>query len=65
MGQLGVGAASAQGQGLIGQAQAYGGAINQLGNSATLWSLLSQKPNIASTGNQTQAQQIVNAQSST
>ena len=62
-GQLGVGAASALGQGQVGAAQAYSGAINNLSNNATLWSLLSQKPNIASTGNQTQAQQIVNAQS--
>ena len=64
-GQLGVGAASALGQGQVGAAQAYSGAINNLSNNATLWSLLNQKPNVASTGNQTQAQQIVNAQSST
>ena len=62
-GQLGVGAASALGQGQVGAAQAYSGAINNLSNNATLWSLLNQKPNVVSTGNQTQAQQIVNAQS--
>jgi len=46
IGNLGVGAASAQGQGLIGQAQAYGGAVNQLGNNAMLWSLLNQKSSL-------------------
>jgi len=58
MGNLGVGAASAQGQGLIGQAQAYGGALNQLGSNATLWSLLNQNNSLNSTNysSPTQAQ---------
>lgn len=60
--QLGVGAASALGQGQIGAANAYSGAINNATNNTTLWALLNQKPNISNTGNQTQAQQIVNGQ---
>jgi len=44
--QLGVGAASALGQGQVGAAQAYGGAINQLGSNATLYSLLNQNNSV-------------------
>ena len=56
--QLGVGAASALGQGQVGAAQAYGGAINQLGSSATLSSLLNQNNSLNSTNysSPTQAQ---------
>jgi len=42
-GQLGVGAASALGQGQIGVANAYSGALNNATNNLTLWSLLNQK----------------------
>ena len=43
IGQLGVGAASALGQGQVGAANAYSGAINNVGNNLTLWSLLGNK----------------------
>ena len=43
IGQLGVGAAGALGQGQVGAANAYSGAINNVGNSVTLWSLLGNK----------------------
>jgi hypothetical protein len=42
-GQLGVGAASALGQGQIGVANAYSGALNNATNNLTLWSLLNQR----------------------
>ena len=41
--QLGIGAASALGQGQIGAAQAQTGALNALGQGATLWALLNQR----------------------
>ena len=43
IGQLGVGAAGALGQGQVGAANAYSGAINNVGNNLTLWSLLGNK----------------------
>ena len=47
IGQLGTSAATALGQGQVGAAQAYGGALNSLGNNVTLWSLLNQNPSIS------------------
>ena len=44
IGQLGVGAAGALGQGQIGAANAYSGALNNIGNNVSLWALLNSKP---------------------
>jgi len=44
-GQLGIGSASALGQGQTGIANAYSGALNNAGNNVTLWALLNQKNN--------------------
>jgi hypothetical protein len=48
-GALGIGGASALGQGQMGVANAYGGALNNLGNNAMLYSLLNQNPSITPT----------------
>jgi len=43
IGQLGVGAAGALGQGQVGAANAYSGALNNIGNNISLWALLNSK----------------------
>jgi hypothetical protein len=49
--QLGIGAASALGQAQTGVANAYSGALNNVGNNVTLWALLNQKNLLNNSGN--------------
>jgi len=58
IGQLGVGSATALGQGQVNAAQAYGGALNNIGSNVQLYSLLGQNGNVGGTNysSPTQAQ---------
>ena len=57
--QLGVGAASALGQGQTGAANAYSGALNNATNNATLWSLLNQNNNVSNTNYSSPTQALI------
>ena len=56
IGQLGVGSAAAQGQAGMATAQAYGGALNNIGNNVALNSLLGQNGSLNNYSSPTQAQ---------
>lgn len=59
IGQLGVGSASALGQGQVNAAQAYGGALNNIGNNVQLYSLLGQNGNVNNTNYSSPTQALI------